>query len=70
MNFPEQLEKNLKISAKRHGAEKPLTIGHMANLVALTNRQLMSHLNRTETELLKIENEFWEEVGRYGNSDT
>lgn len=69
MNFQTKLEENLKISASKNG-HKPLTVAHMANLVSLTNRQLLYHELKLAKEMKQVEDEFFDEVHRYGSSDT
>lgn len=55
------LLKILDISIKKHGANKPLTLGHLRNIIALSERNEEFIKNCMEDEVLIVEKDLYNE---------
>lgn len=61
------LIKILEISQKKNGADFPLTVGHLLNIVKMTQRVTAAQLARDTKAEEDAHNQFMADEFRYGN---
>lgn len=59
----------LQVSVNRNGADKPLTIGHLLNLLKMTVKKYIKQEDKEEKELNDCLNEILEDEAKYGSGD-
>ena len=61
------LIKILEISQKKNGADFPLTVGHLLNIIKMTQRVTAARLAKEEKIETEAHNQFMADINRYGN---
>jgi hypothetical protein len=69
MKFILCLIKVLEISIKKNGADKPLTLGHLLNILKMTLKIQMRIESAERATNEEWEKEFFEDAYRYGFGD-